>query len=194
MDTPNTTAYPTTAPPTHDLTQAASHRAIHSAAHPTHCLACQIMAGHQTVPGGTIAENDWWLADHCLGPYGLGAVVMKTKAHRENLWDLTVAETAALGPFMQQLSASITAALGAERIYVNLWVDCPPHHVHFVLQPRYPHNPEELGLRGLELQVFRTLSPAPSPEAMAHAAARIRAYWQRTYAPLHPQGVARCEL
>ncbi len=161
---------------------------------PSVCLACQIMAGHQAVPGGIIAENDWWLADHCLGPYGLGAVVMKTKAHRENLWDLTVAETASLGPFMQQLSASITSGLGAERVYVNLWVDCPPHHVHFVLQPRYPNNPEELGLRGLELQVFRTLSAAPSPAAMAQAADRIRAHWQRTYAPLHPQGVARCEL
>lgn len=165
-----------------------------AAPYPPDCLACQILAGQKTVPGGTIAENDWWIADHCLGPYGLGSVVLKTKAHRENLWDLSVAETAALGPFMQQMSTAIAQALGAERVYVSLWVDQPPYHVHFVLQPRYAHNPQELGLKGLELQVFRTLSSPPSEADMAAAADRIRAYWQRTYAPSIPKDWpnARC--
>lgn len=95
---------------------------------------------------------------------------------------------------MQQMSTAIAQALGAERVYVSLWVDQPPYHVHFVLQPRYAHNPQELGLKGLELQVFRTLSSPPSEADMAAAADRIRAYWQRTYAPLHPQGLAKCAL
>jgi diadenosine tetraphosphate (Ap4A) HIT family hydrolase len=156
----------------------------HPTPHPD-CLACQILAGAQPVPGGTIAEDAWWIADHCVGPYGLGSVVLKTRAHRENLWDLTPAESAALGPFMQQLSEAIALAMAAERVYVSLWVDQPPYHVHFVLQPRYPdgHCPEELGLKGLELQVFRTLSQPPSAEAMAEAAARIRRVWQTKFAP-----------
>jgi diadenosine tetraphosphate (Ap4A) HIT family hydrolase len=158
------------------------------------CLACQILAGTHTVPGGTIAENDWWVADHCLGPYGLGSVVIKTRTHRENLGDLSVAEAAALGPFMQQISVSMTQALGAARVYVSLWVDQPPYHVHFVLQPRYPDNPQELGLKGLELQVFRTLGQPPAATDMAIMADRIRTYWQRTFAPLHLQGGARCPL
>ena len=139
------------------------------------CLACQIMAGEVEVPGGVIAENDWWIADHCVGPYGIGSVVVKTKAHRENLWDLNAAETAALGPFLQQISQAVAHALAAERVYVSLWVDSPPYHVHFVVQPRYPGQ-HELGLRGLELQVYRTLSHPPSPEEMAEAASRVKAY------------------
>ncbi|MGB3202970.1 MAG: diadenosine tetraphosphate hydrolase [Nodosilinea sp.] len=156
------------------------------------CLACQILAGAQTVPGGTIAENLWWVADHCVGPYGLGSVVMKTRTHRENLWELTTAESASLGPFLQQLSEAIALAMEAERVYVGLWVDQPPYHVHFVLQPRYPdgHHPEELGLKGLELQVFRTLGKPPSQADMAAAAERIRAVWQQKFASQTP---AKCE-
>jgi diadenosine tetraphosphate (Ap4A) HIT family hydrolase len=144
---------------------------------PAECLACQTLRGQTEVPGGTIAENDWWVADHCLGPYGLGAVVMKTKVHRENLWQLTPAESASLGPFMADLSEAIAKALEAERVYVSLWVDQLPYHVHFVLQPRYPGK-HELGLRGLELQVYRSLSHPPSEAAMAAAAQRIRNYLQ----------------
>jgi diadenosine tetraphosphate (Ap4A) HIT family hydrolase len=156
------------------------------------CLACQILAGAKPVPGGTIAENPWWVADHCVGPYGLGSVVLKTRAHRENLWDLSMAESASLGPFMQQLSEAIALAMEAERVYASLWVDQPPYHVHFVLQPRYPdhHHPEELGLKGLELQVFRTLSKPPAEADIAEAAVRIRQVWQQKFAP---QAVAECE-
>ncbi|WOD41463.1 diadenosine tetraphosphate hydrolase [Nodosilinea sp. E11] len=148
------------------------------------CLACQILAGKETVPGGTIAENSWWVADHCVGPYGLGSVVVKTRAHRENLWDLSEAESASMGPFLQQMSEAIALAMGAERVYVSLWVDQPPYHVHFVLQPRYPdgQHPQELGLKGLELQVFRTLGKAPSDTDMAQAAEQIRTVWQQKFA------------
>ncbi len=148
------------------------------------CLACQILAGAQPVPGGTIAANDWWVADHCVGPYGLGSVVIKTRAHRENLWELSTAEAAALGPFLQQISEAIALAMKAERVYVSLWVDQPPYHVHFVLQPRYPdgHHSKELGLKGLELQVFRTLGKPPSEVEMAAAADRIRSVWQQQFA------------
>lgn len=155
---------------------------------PTHpdCLACQILAGTVQVPGGTIAETDLWMSDHCLGPYGKGAVVVRPKAHRENLWDLTPEETAEMGPFLQRMAAAVAQAMGAERVYVSLWVDQPPYHVHFVLQPRYPE-PAELGLKGLELQVFRTLSKPPPASEMAAAAQAIRACLQASTAGT-PQG------
>ncbi|MEO0538133.1 MAG: HIT family protein [Cyanobacteria bacterium P01_A01_bin.123] len=137
------------------------------------CLACQILSGQLSTPGGTIAENEWWLADHCLGPYGVGSVVVKTKAHRENISDLTANELAAMGFFLQQISTAMEQALGAERIYINLWVDEAPHHVHFVLQPRYPGK-QELGLKGIELQVFRALATPPTADQAAAAAEKIR--------------------
>lgn len=151
----------------------------------TDCLACQMLAGAQPVPGGIVAENPWWVADHCVGPYGLGSVVIKTRTHRENLWELSMAESASMGPFLQQMSEAIALAMGAERVYVSLWVDQPPYHVHFVLQPRYPdhHHPEELGLKGLELQVFRTLGHPPKESQMVEAADRIRAVWQQKFSP-----------
>ncbi|HIK43551.1 MAG TPA: diadenosine tetraphosphate hydrolase [Leptolyngbyaceae cyanobacterium M65_K2018_010] len=157
------------------------------------CLACRILAGLEPVPGGVIAANPWWIADHCVGPYGLGSVVVKTRTHRENLWDLSMAEAASLGPFLQQMSESIAQAMQAERVYISLWVDQPPYHVHFVLQPRYPGNGQELGLKGLELQVFRTLGQPPAAAAMAAAADRIRRYWQTKFAPHAAQVPVECE-
>ncbi|HEY9888594.1 MAG TPA: hypothetical protein V6D02_09360 [Candidatus Obscuribacterales bacterium] len=146
----------------------------------SHCLACQIIAGQSPVPGGTIAENAWWLADHCLGKHGLGAVVVKTRAHRENFWELTPNEAASLGPFLQQITYAMQTALGAERIYINSWVDQPPYHIHFVLQPRFAGN-AELGLQGLELQIFRSLQAPPDPGAMAEVAAKIRQTYQAKF-------------
>ena len=97
-----------------------------------------------SAPGGVIAENEEWVADHCVGPMGVGAVVVKTKAHRESLWEMTEAESASLGPLLKRVSAAIVEALGAERVYLAMWVDLEPYHVHMVLQPRYPGMPEEL--------------------------------------------------
>ncbi|MFE4105618.1 HIT family protein [Almyronema epifaneia] len=133
------------------------------------------MQGKISVPGGVIAENDWWLADHCLGPYGVGAIVVKTKVHREDLSDISADEAASLGAFLQQLSQAMRMALGAKRVYINLWDDEPPRHVHFLLQPRYGTK-EELGLIGLELQVFRALKKPPAAKEAAAAAAQVRQY------------------
>ena len=78
---------------------------------------------------------------------------------------------------MANLSEAIAKGLEAERVYVSLWVDQLPYHVHFVLQPRYPGK-HELGLKGLELQVYRSLSQPPPAADMAAVAERIRAYLQ----------------
>lgn len=137
------------------------------------CLACQIVEGKTTVPGGIIAANAWWLADHCVGNHGLGAVVVKTRAHRENFWELTPNEAASLGPFLQQMTFTMQTALKAERIYINSWVDQAPYHMHFVLQPRFSGK-AELGLQGLELQIFRSLQNQPKDPEIAAVAAQIR--------------------
>lgn len=141
------------------------------------CLACQIVSSERSVPGGTIAENAWWLADHCIGNHGVGAIVIKTRAHRENFWDLTPNEAASLGPFLQQMTQAMQIALQAERIYINSWVDQPPHHIHFVLQPRFAGN-AELGLQGLELQIYRSLQAPPSAQAMIEVAEKVRNAYQ----------------
>jgi diadenosine tetraphosphate (Ap4A) HIT family hydrolase len=138
------------------------------------CLACQTIVGTIQVPGGVIAENHYWLADHCLGSFGIGSIVVKTKAHRENLWDLTTEEADSLGNFLKTVSMGMVEALGAERVYVSLWVDQLPHHVHFVLQPRYGAG-VEAGLKGWKLQVFRLLQEKqPDSKQAATAATQVR--------------------
>lgn len=62
------------------------------------CLACDANAGRIEVPGGTIAETEHWHADHCIGPFGVGAVVVKTKEHVEDLWNLPDGAADELGP------------------------------------------------------------------------------------------------
>ena len=154
--------------------------ALGNSYHPD-CLACRVIAGEIVVPGGVIAQNAWWIADHSLGKHGLGAVVIKSRAHRANLWDLTANEAASLGPFLQQMTYAMKTALGAERIYINSWVDTPPYHVHFVLQPRYLGK-AELGLQGLELQIYRALQSKPEAEDIVAIAAKIRTAYEAAFA------------
>ncbi|MGF1522561.1 MAG: HIT family protein [Leptolyngbyaceae cyanobacterium] len=151
-----------------------------TASHPD-CLACRVVAGAVSVPGGVIAENAWWVADHSLGKHGLGAVVVKVRAHRTNLWDLTANEAASLGPFLQQVTYAMKTALEAERIYINSWVDTPPYHVHFVLQPRYLGK-TELGLQGLELQIYRALQSKPEETDIVAIATKIRNAYATAFA------------
>jgi diadenosine tetraphosphate (Ap4A) HIT family hydrolase len=134
------------------------------------CLACDLLEGRRSVPGGRVLENDDWVAEHCLGSFGVGAFVAKTRAHRDSLRTMNDAEAAALGPFLRRLSEAIVEGLGAERVYVTMWVDAPPHHLHLVLWPRYPG--EE---RGSELESRRLDAGVPSDEAMEDAARRVRA-------------------
>jgi diadenosine tetraphosphate (Ap4A) HIT family hydrolase len=141
------------------------------------CLACQTLSGAIDVPGGLIFETEHWAADHCLGSFGVGSIVVKTKAHRQNLWELTPAESASLGDVLKILSGAMVQALAAERVYVSLWVDQLPYHVHFVLQPRYPE-PQENGLKGWRLQYARLQQGSPDAEQMSVVAKKIRATLQ----------------
>jgi diadenosine tetraphosphate (Ap4A) HIT family hydrolase len=128
--------------------------------------------GRVPVSGGLIAETSTWRAEHCIGPFGVGAVVVKAKEHRESLWELEPLEAAELGPFLQLMSRAIVDGLGAERAYLTMWVDKPPLHVHLVLYPRWPTDEK----RGWDLDRERWAAGPPSAEDMETAAERLRVY------------------
>jgi diadenosine tetraphosphate (Ap4A) HIT family hydrolase len=134
------------------------------------CLACRVNSGEEPVPGGVIAETVYWRADHCIGSFGVGAVVLKTKEHVEDFWAITPEAAAELGPFASQLSRAIVDGLGAERVYLTMWVDKPPHHVHLVLYPRYPGEQR----RALDLQVALQAAGPPVYAEAARAAELLR--------------------
>jgi diadenosine tetraphosphate (Ap4A) HIT family hydrolase len=136
------------------------------------CLACDVLADRVEVPGGTIDETEHWHADHCIGPFGVGAVVVKAKEHVENLWDVTDAAADELGSFVRRISGAVVHGLGAERAYLTMWVDKPPLHVHMVVYPRWPHDSD----KALGLQIRRQAEGPPSPAEAAAAADRMRVY------------------
>ena len=104
------------------------------------CVSCAYTSGKRRAPGGRVYENDHWLAEPAGTPWGIGTMVVKTQAHREALWELTPNEAASLGPTLRAVSRAIVEALGAERVYLLMMVDAPPHHVHMLLLPRYPED------------------------------------------------------
>jgi diadenosine tetraphosphate (Ap4A) HIT family hydrolase len=124
--------------------------------------------------GGLVADGGPWIADHCLGPFGIGAFVAETRAHRPSLWELSEAEGAAMGPSLSALSRAMVDALDAERVYLSMWVDIPPHHVHLVLEPRYRDSDEADGAKAWELQQWRRRQGPPNPPQAAAAAEEVR--------------------
>lgn len=104
------------------------------------CFGCAVNAGAIKPPGGTIYEDDHWVADHGVDRLVRGYVVLKTKRHVHELADLTEEEAATLGGVAQRLLAAMRAALGTERIYICSFAETV-HHLHFHLLPRYPEMP-----------------------------------------------------
>jgi diadenosine tetraphosphate (Ap4A) HIT family hydrolase len=135
------------------------------------CLACATLNGRVEVPGGVVWEDAYWVADHCLGPFPPGSLVLKTRRHCESLPELSDAEAAALGPAIRTLSSAMMRGLPCERAYIGAWVDAPPLHVHFVLEPRFA---EEEGADAWELQAARRRGAPAGHAQAADAAVRIR--------------------
>jgi diadenosine tetraphosphate (Ap4A) HIT family hydrolase len=121
-----------------------------------------------------------WYVDHCVGPLGVGSLIVKPKRHVVHIADLDVDEGSELGPVLQQASAVVTELVRPDQVYVTLWSHAggEPGHIHFVVQPVTRGQMDELGLHGPRLQVemFKR-GIAPDPDAAAEFAARARGVW-----------------
>jgi diadenosine tetraphosphate (Ap4A) HIT family hydrolase len=104
------------------------------------CFACEVNAGRLTPPGGTIYEDEFWIADHGYSRLVVGYVVLKPKRHVHELADLHADEAATLGVAAQRLLGAMRTALGPERIYICSFAETV-HHLHFHLLPRYLNMP-----------------------------------------------------
>jgi histidine triad (HIT) family protein len=104
------------------------------------CFACDVNSGRQPAPGGTIYEDELWIADHGVSRLVAGYVVLKPKRHVHELADLDSGEATTLGIAQQTLLAAMRAALRPERIYVCSFAETV-HHLHFHMLPRYAHMP-----------------------------------------------------
>jgi ATP adenylyltransferase len=103
----------------------------------TGCLACDLTHGRQDLPGGVIAETPTWRVEHCVGPLGVGTLLVKSVRHVETLAALTADEASDLGPLLRSTTAVVDELCRPEQVYVCLWSHAgrQPGHIHFVVQP-----------------------------------------------------------
>jgi diadenosine tetraphosphate (Ap4A) HIT family hydrolase len=85
------------------------------------CLACDLMQGRRNLPGGVIAETRHWRVEHCIGPLGVGTLLVKPLRHVESVGDLSAAESAELGPVLTKAAGVVQRLLEPEQVYVCLW-------------------------------------------------------------------------
>lgn len=101
------------------------------------CLACELAAGRRPLPGGLIHRTGFWLVEHCVGPLGLGTLIVKPERHVTSVADLSPGEAAELGPLLRQASWVAGRLVQAEQVYNCLWSHAGgvPGHLHYVIQP-----------------------------------------------------------
>lgn len=101
------------------------------------CLACDLTAGRQRLPGGPIIDADGWRVEHCVGPLGVGTLLLKPLRHVTRVAELTQSEAAAQGLLIHRCAAVIETLLTPAQTYVCLWSHAggKPVHIHYVIQP-----------------------------------------------------------
>jgi diadenosine tetraphosphate (Ap4A) HIT family hydrolase len=140
------------------------------------CLACDLLAGRRPLPGGTIVETPRWAVQHCVGPLGVGTLIVKPKRHVVGVGELDPDEAAELGPLLQHTAAAVTEAFAPEQVYVCLWSHAGgvPGHLHWVVQPVEPSL--DPARRGPHLQAAMfDRDEYPDPAEIEAAADRVRA-------------------
>ena len=145
------------------------------------CLACDLTSGKQELPGGRIYASEHWSVEHCIGPLGVGALIVKPIRHCLGVADLTAEETAELGPLLQRTTSTIKQIVQPDQVYVCLWSHAgwTPGHIHFVLQPSWDKLGQEHEKPGPFLQVDMLGRGEPPPrdevEAFAERARQLLA-------------------
>lgn len=150
------------------------------------CLACDLADGRLPLPGGAIHETAHWLVEHCVGPLGVGTLIVKPKRHVLHVWELTDDEAAELGPLLRETSAVVAELTDPEQVYVCLWSHNGgvPVHVHVVVQPVSGEQRDRHGLGpGLQVAMFEAGELAPADEVDAFAE-RARAAFDRVVGAL----------
>jgi diadenosine tetraphosphate (Ap4A) HIT family hydrolase len=146
------------------------------------CLACNLIAHPERLAGGRIATVGRWVVEHCVGPLGVGTVIVKPLRHVLHLADLDDAEAAELGPLLAMVARAVTLARTdagepTAQVYACLWSHAQrrPGHIHFVIQPVSAALMTRHDAHGPDLQVrmFEANEPMPTEDVEA-AVGRIR--------------------
>lgn len=95
------------------------------------------------------------MVEHCVGPLGLGTLIVKPRRHVTAVADLTDDEAEELGPLLRTASLVASALVPTEQIYNCLWSHAGgvPVHIHYVVQPVTADLMKRYGSHGPELQL-----------------------------------------
>ncbi len=141
------------------------------------CLGCELTSGKRDFPGGRIYATEHWVVEHCVGPLGVGTLVVKPLHHCVRLWELSEDEVRELGPLLRAVARTIQAILEPDQVYVCLWSHAgwEPGHLHFVIQPSWNHLRVEHERPGpfLQVEMFEA-EVAPPREEIEKFATRAR--------------------
>jgi diadenosine tetraphosphate (Ap4A) HIT family hydrolase len=133
------------------------------------CLACDVVRGARTLPGGVLLREGGFVLHVLADPSPLrGWLVLTSERHARAWYDLTPAESAALGPLAARVMKAQLSVLGAEHVYA-LAIGDVLRHFHLHLVPRFAGTPERLRGR----RCFEGTSADFLPEAELVEAARL---------------------
>lgn len=147
------------------------------------CLACELSNGVRELPGGLIHATECWRVEHCVGPLGIGTLIVKPVRHVEHVADLTPEEASELGPLLRLTSSVVNELCEPRQVYMCLWSHGPVH-IHFVVQPETEEVMAAHGAYGAVLQVamFADGTP-PDPIRVAEVADLARGIFARHIGP-----------
>ncbi|HEV8063482.1 MAG TPA: hypothetical protein VGP46_01565 [Acidimicrobiales bacterium] len=143
------------------------------------CIACDLTEGRRPLPGGLIHSAGGWRVEHCVGPLGLGTLILKPERHVTAVADLSETEAAHLGALLWRSSRIAAQLVECEQVYNCLWSHAggSPGHIHYVIQPVTRAQMSEHGSHGPNLQVAMFAAgdlPAPQVvESIAETARRL---------------------
>ncbi|MEJ7584609.1 MAG: hypothetical protein WKF43_11110 [Acidimicrobiales bacterium] len=146
-------------------------------------MACDLAAGRRALPGGLIFGTGHWLVEHCVGPLGLGTLVVKPRRHVTSVAGLTEDEAAELGPLLRRASAVAGELVSAKQTYNCLWSHAGgvPVHIHYVIQPVTAEQMAEFHGHGPTLQVAMFgRGKVPGAAEVEAVAERARRAFERT--------------
>ncbi|MEC4020741.1 HIT family protein [Streptomyces sp. H27-D2] len=142
------------------------------------CMACGLIAGTEPLPGGVILRTAEWVVEHCVGPLGVGTLVVKPVRHVLHVADLSAEESIELGPLLRKVSSLLTSTMSPEQVYVCLWshAHAVPGHIHFVVQPVFKGDLARYDAHGPALQMSMFAAGLlPDAAAVAKVCDRLRA-------------------
>ena len=147
----------------------------------TACYACRLASGEETLVGGRIAQTRHWLVEHCMGPLGVGTLIVKPKRHVLHVHALSDQEAVEMGSLLKEAARVVNEITRCSQVYISLWshADWKPSHIHYVVQPIQLAMKDvySAGAATLQSEMFRANQPLPKTEVVAfceHARRIIR--------------------